>query len=237
MSDTIALIELSQSGDKKAREKLMEENMGLVYHVVKRFVGRNVEEEDLVQIGCIGLMKAIDHFNLQYEVRFSTYAVPMIMGEIRRFLRDDGMIQVSRTIRENGTKVRRKMEELSQKGGGEITLLDAARETGLSMEEVVTALDAACEVDSIHKTIYEGDGKAITLEEQLPSGRDEQEEIINKIVLDGLLQQLSVDERQLLYFRYFEDITQTEIAKKLGISQVQVSRTEKKLLLKMRNAL
>ncbi|MDE7246352.1 MAG: sigma-70 family RNA polymerase sigma factor, partial [Lachnospiraceae bacterium] len=152
MEETAVLIERSQAGDKEAREVLIEENLGLVRHIVKRFVGRGYDLEDLFQIGCIGLIKAIDKFDLQFQVRFSTYAVPMIQGEIKRFLRDDGMVKVSRTLKENGWKIRQAAQRLSQLYGREATLQELSVETALSVEDIVMALDASVEVESIYKS-------------------------------------------------------------------------------------
>lgn len=251
MEETAVLIERSQAGDKEAREKLIEENLGLVRHIVKRFIGRGYDAEDLFQIGCIGLMKAIDKFDLQFEVRFSTYAVPMIQGEIKRFLRDDGMVKVSRTLKENGWKVKQAAQRLSQDYGREATLEELAGETGLSMEDIVMALDANVEVESIYKSVYQSDGNEIYLVDQVVGGGagvgcaagvhgsgasedTEKEKILNRMLLDELLGKLGETERQLIDMRYFQDKTQVEVARHLGISQVQVSRMEKRILLHLR---
>ena len=167
MEETAALIERSQAGDKEARETLIEENLGLVRHIVKRFAGRGYDMEDLYQIGCIGLIKAIDKFDLHYEVRFSTYAVPMIQGEIKRFLRDDGMVKVSRTLKENGWKVRQAAAKLFQEYGREAALNELSEATGLSAEDIVMALDANVEVESLYKSVYQADGNEIYLVDQV----------------------------------------------------------------------
>lgn len=255
MEETAVLIERSQAGDKEAREKLIEENLGLVRHIVKRFMGRGYDMEDLFQIGCIGLMKAIDKFDLHFEVRFSTYAVPMIQGEIKRFLRDDGMVKVSRTLKENGWKVKQAVERLSQKYGRDATLQEVSLETGLEIEDVVMALDANVEVESIYKSVYQSDGNEIYLVDQVVGGSSgvgcsaagqaglngsgicedaEKEKILNHMLLEQLLGQLEETERKLIDMRYFQDKTQVEVAKNLGISQVQVSRMEKRILLRLR---
>lgn len=247
MEETAVLIERSQAGDKEAREVLIEENLGLVRHIVKRFVGRGYDAEDLFQIGCIGLIKAIDKFDLEYQVRFSTYAVPMIQGEIKRFLRDDGMVKVSRTLKENGWKIKQAAQKLSQIYGREATLQELSAETELSVEDIVMALDASVEVESIYKSVYQSDGNEIYLVDQVVGGstgaaaglnRDngdvEKEEVLNHILLEQLLKTLSETERQLIHMRYFQDKTQVEVAKALGISQVQVSRMEKRILLRLR---
>ena len=167
MEETAVLIERSQAGDKEARGVLIEENLGLVRHIVKRFTGRGYDTEDLFQIGCIGLIKAIDKFDLNFGVRFSTYAVPMIQGEIKRFLRDDGMVKVSRTLKENGWKIKQAAERLSQIYGRDATLQELSAETELSIEDIVMALDANVEVESIYKSVYQSDGNEIYLVDQV----------------------------------------------------------------------
>lgn len=247
MEETAVLIERSQAGDKEAREVLIEENLGLVRHIVKRFIGRGCDAEDLFQIGCIGLIKAIDKFDLQFNVRFSTYAVPMIQGEIKRFLRDDGMVKVSRTLKENGWKIRQAAERLSQTYGREATLQELSAETELSIEDIVLALDANVEVESIYKSVYQSDGNEIYLVDQVvedgagctaglsrADGDVEKEKILNHMLLEQLLETLSDTERELIHMRYFQDKTQVEVAKTLGISQVQVSRMEKRILMHLR---
>lgn len=255
MEETAVLIERSQAGDKEARETLIEENLGLVRHIVKRFAGRGYDMEDLFQIGCIGLMKAIDKFDLNYAVRFSTYAVPMIQGEIKRFLRDDGMVKVSRTLKENGWKVKQAAERLSQEYGREATLQELSEATGLETEDIVMALDANVEVESIYKSVYQSDGNEIYLVDQVVRGSNgvgystmgqttvntggicedtEKEKVLNHMLLEQLLDRLEDKERELIRMRYFQDKTQVEVAKHMGISQVQVSRMEKRILLQMR---
>lgn len=169
MERTLALIAKAHQGDKEARNTLVEENIGLVYTIVRRFLGRGIEMEDLVQIGSIGLIKAIDKFDLSFEVRFSTYAVPMIAGEIKRFLRDDGMIKVSRSLKENALKVFTARERLEKRLGREPAMQELSEETGLSGEDIVMAIESATEVDSIYRTIYQGDGNAISLAEDRKS--------------------------------------------------------------------
>lgn len=240
MDETTVLIERLQAGDKTAREVLVEKNLGLVYHIAKRFNGRGYEAEDLIQIGSIGLMKAIDKFDLSYAVRFSTYAVPMITGEIKRFLRDDGMIKMSRSIRENGWKIRAASERLAQQLGREATIEEISIQTGIAVEDIVIAMEANTEVESIYKTVYQGDGNEVFLIDKLPalpagSGEDaEKDRLLNHIVLEQMIKELKEEERELIVLRYYQDKTQVEVAKRLGISQVQVSRLEKKILLRMR---
>ncbi len=255
MEETAILIEQSQAGDKEARERLIEDNLGLVRHIVKRFAGRGYDMEDLFQIGCIGLMKAIDKFDLRYDVRFSTYAVPMIQGEIKRFLRDDGMVKVSRTLKENGWKVKQAAGRLSQEYGREATLQELSEATGLSVEDIVMAMDANVEVESIYKSVYQSDGNEIYLVDQIVSGSGgvnfssvgqtvtnsggagedtEKEKVLNHMLLEQLLGKLDEQARELIRMRYFQDKTQVEVAKFMGISQVQVSRMEKRILLQLR---
>lgn len=237
MAEIRDLILEAQSGDKEAREKLIIDNMALVWSIVKRFSNRGYEAQDLFQIGSIGLIKAIDKFDINFDVKFSTYAVPMISGEIKRFLRDDGMIKMSRSIKENGWKVRKAMDSLGFSLGRDATIEEIAKEAELTVEEVVLALEANVEVESLHKTIYSGDGNEITLEDKLPAGQDENERILNHMLMEQLMATLEDDERELIILRYYEDKTQTEVAKKLGVSQVQVSRLEKKILRRMRSHL
>lgn len=234
MDHTLALIGLAHQGDKEARDTLFEENVGLIYSVVKGFLGRGVEMEDLFQIGSIGLIKAVDKFDLSYDVKFSTYAVPMIVGEIKRFLRDDGILKVSRSLKENHYKMYQIREELEKKLGKEPTLKDISREMDLPVEELVLVMEAKTEVESLQKTIYQGEGTEISLMDKLPENVNHQEKVLNKIFLEEILETLDGKQRQLIYMRYFQDMTQTEIAKKLGVSQVQVSRMEKKILEKLR---
>lgn len=235
--DTIGLIRLSQEGDKQAREQLINENVGLVWSMVRRFTGRGCEAEDLFQIGIIGLMKAIDKFDVSFDVKFSTYAVPMISGEIKRFLRDDGMIKVSRTLKENNIKLRASGERLAAKLGRDATLEEIAKDTGIGMEDLVLAMEACTEVESLSKPVNRADGSESTLAERLAGEEDGTERIVNHLVTKQLLEGLEEDERRLIFLRYFENKTQTEIAGVFGVSQVQISRMEKKILQRMRSLL
>ncbi|BCJ96153.1 RNA polymerase sigma factor [Anaerocolumna cellulosilytica] len=232
--DTLELIRLSQQGDKEARDKVITENIGLVWSIVRRFMSRGHEPEDLFQIGSIGLIKAIDKFDMSYDVKFSTYAVPMIMGEIKRFLRDDGVIKVSRSMKETAGKIRVTREKLSTLFGREPTLEEISSDLNLAKEEVVMALESGAEVESLYKTIYQGDGNAIYLIDKLEQTNDESENMIDKLALRETIASLDEKDQELIRLRYFMNRTQTDIAKELGISQVQVSRLEKKILLKMR---
>ncbi len=233
--ETQLLIRKAQEGDKVAREQVINENIGLVWSVVKRFLGRGQEAEDLFQIGVIGLMKAVDKFDLSYDVMFSTYAVPMIAGEMKRFLRDNNsLIKMSRSIKENGWKIKVAKEKLSHELGRDATMEELAAATELSLEDVVTALEANSEVESIYKTVYQGDGNEIYLVDRIPEEKNETEQLINRMTVEQLIHNLNEEEQRLITSRYFEDKTQIETAELLGISQVQVSRLEKKILLKMR---
>lgn len=235
MVENSVLIERARAGEKEAREVLIEQNLGLVHHIVKRFLGRGYEAEDLFQIGVIGLIKAIDKFDTEYQVKFSTYAVPLITGEIKRFIRDDGMIKVSRTLKENGMKVMHARENLAGKFGREPSVDEVARETALSVEEVLLALEANVQVDSIYKSVYQNDGNEIFMVDQLADKNGSvHEEVLNHLLVHQLLEGLGSEEQKLIILRYYQDKTQTEVAKVLGISQVQVSRMEKRILLGMR---
>jgi RNA polymerase sporulation-specific sigma factor len=231
------LIQAAHKGDKTARDRLVTENIGLVWSVVKRFLGRGQDAEDLFQIGSIGLLKAIDKFDFQFEVRFSTYAIPMITGEIRRFLRDDGMIKVSRSLKEQAQKAGIIREKMYMETGREPTVQEIADCMGIGVEELAVALESGAEVESLQKTIYQGDGSEISLLDRLESDKDECETVMNRMLLQQMLGQLQGNEKILMQMRYYEDKTQTEIAKKLGVSQVQVSRMEKRILKKFRKEL
>lgn len=232
--DTIELIRRSRAGDKLAREQVITENMPLVYSIVKRFAGRGYDSEDLSQIGAIGLIKAVDNFNMDFDVKFSTYAVPVISGEIKRFMRDDGMVKVSRTLKENGIRIRHVAENLAAELGREATLEELSAATEMKREDIVLALEAGNEVESLHKTVYQKEGSEISLMERIPSEEDEAETIVNQLLLEQLLEELNEQEKKLIELRYFEEKTQTQIAGMLGLSQVQVSRMEKRVLGNMR---
>lgn len=248
--DIIEQIILAHNGDKTMRDKIVQENIGLVWSIVRRFLNRGYEADDLFQIGCIGLIKAIDKFDTQYDVKFSTYAVPMISGEIKRFLRDDGLVKVSRTLKENGWKIKQASEKLSHELGRDATLQEIAAATELSKEDIVMAMEANVEVESIYKSIYQNDGNEIFMVDQVIAGNDstnvgvtasgsygedvEKEKLINSIMLKQLMDELDERERKLIEYRYFGEKTQSEVAKMFGISQVQVSRMEKKILMEMR---
>ena len=250
MEETSVLIARSQAGEREAREVLIENNLGLVRHIVRRFSGRGYDLEDLFQIGAIGLIKAIDKFDLSLGLKFSTYAVPMITGEIKRFIRDDGPVKVSRTIKENGMKVKLARQRLQAEKGREPTLQEIADQTGLSVEDVVLAMEACVEVESIYSAVYQDDGNEVYLVDKVVQGQSgavgrsavggcesedrEKEGVLNRMLLEQLLDSLKPSDRELICMRYFQNKTQMEIAASLGISQVQVSRMEKRILLSMR---
>ena len=234
MEHTLALIGRAHQGDKVARDKVYEENTGLIYSVVKRFAGRGVEAEDLFQIGSIGLLKAVDKFDTSFEVKFSTYAIPMIIGEIRRYLRDTGIIKVSRSLKESQYRVFKIREDLEKKLGREPSVTELAEAAEISLEELNIVLEAGAEVESLHKTIYQGEGTELSLLDKIPEKENRQEKLLDKVLLEELLGRLEAEERKLIYMRYFQEMTQTEIARQLHISQVQVSRMEKRILKKLK---
>ncbi|MBQ1189783.1 MAG: SigB/SigF/SigG family RNA polymerase sigma factor [Lachnospiraceae bacterium] len=237
MIDTMEYIKRAHGGDKMARDMLVTENMGLIWSIVRRFSNRGYDPEDLFQIGSIGLMKAIDKFDLEMDVKFSTYAVPMITGEIRRFLRDDGMIKVSRPLKELAMKAGMARERLEYAMGREPTIDEIANEVGASREEVAASLEAGAEVESIYRPLGNDDGSGGCLMDKLLGNHLEDEALLNRMVLKEVLKELNPQEQRIIFARYFENKTQTVIASHLGISQVQVSRMEKKILLELRKKL
>jgi RNA polymerase sporulation-specific sigma factor len=226
------LIQMSQDGDEEARNRLVRHNIRLVWSVVQRFMNRGYEAEDLFQIGSIGLLKAIDKFDLSYDVKFSTYAVPMIIGEIQRFLRDDGMVKVSRSLKELANRIRKVKDDLAKELGRAPTVQEIADVLHVAPEEIVFAQEANRSPASIHETVYENDGDPITLMDQIS---DESEHAwFDTMALREAIDRLNERERLIVYLRYYKDQTQSEVAERLGISQVQVSRLEKKIIRKMR---
>ncbi|HHV11233.1 MAG TPA: RNA polymerase sporulation sigma factor SigF [Clostridiales bacterium] len=235
--DTLELIKLSKNGDREARDRIVAENVGLVWSIVRRFMNRGHEMEDLFQIGSIGLMKAIDKFDSSYEVKFSTYAVPMITGEIKRFLRDDGMIKVSRSLKESAIKIRGVRERYQNELGRDPTFEELEEELDMEKADIIMAMETGTEVESLYKTIYQGDGSPIYLIDKLAETKDESEDLVDKLALREIIASLDDKEQEIIRLRYFKDRTQTDIAKELGISQVQVSRMEKRILKIMRERL
>jgi RNA polymerase sporulation-specific sigma factor len=226
------LIKRSQDGDQSARDLIVQKNMRLVWSVVQRFLNRGYEPDDLFQIGSIGLLKSVDKFDLSYDVKFSTYAVPMIIGEIQRFIRDDGTVKVSRSLKEMGNKIRKAKDELSKKFGRVPTVNEIAEHLDYNVEEVIMAQEASRSPSSIHETVYENDGDPITLLDQIADNTDQK--WFDKIALKEAILELDERERLIVYLRYYKDQTQSEVADRLGISQVQVSRLEKKILKNMK---
>lgn len=237
MEYTLALLKKAHEGDKEARDTLIEENMGLVRSVAARYRNRGVDLEDLFQIGSIGLIKAVDKFDLTYQVQFSTYAVPMIAGEIKRFLRDDGMLKVSRTLKEIAIKAYGIREKMEKSRGREPTAAEIAEELNVPVEELMMALEAGVPVESLQQMIYQGEGNEITLIDKLEENENQSEHVVDRLFLEELLGGLDGKERELIYQRYFMDKTQAAIADEMGISQVQVSRMEKKIIREMRGKL
>ncbi len=237
MDRTLELIKKARSGDHTARDLIVEENVGLVWSIVKRFVGRGYEMEDLFQIGSIGLIKAVDKFDFSFETKFSTYAIPMIIGEIKRFLRDDGMIKVSRTLKELSIKIHQTREVLESQLHRPPTLQELSDEMGVSPEEITLAMESGVPVESLYTTIHEGDGSPVYLIDKVHDGGGGEEDMIETISLRNYIRQLDPKEQQIITMRYYDDKTQAEVAKIIGISQVQVSRLEKKILGKMREKL
>ena len=227
-------------GSKAAKEKIVSDNTGLVWSIARRFVNRGYDLEELYQIGCIGLLKACDRFESRYGVQFSTYAVPLIAGEIKRFLRDNGAIKVSRILKQNGYQISKAKEALLHKYGREATLDELADYTGLCVEDIVMATEANREVESIQQTICGKDGTQVSLVERLVDEAQSEvaaENIMNRILGGQAIEKVGEMEQELIRLRFFEDRTQIEVAKVLGISQVQVSRLEKKILIQMRQNL
>ena len=227
---TLEKLARAHSGDARAREELVAENLPLVHFVLKRFRDRGAEYEDLYQYGCIGLVKAVDRFDPAYNVRFSTYAVPIIMGEVRRYLRDDGPVHVSRTIHDNAMAVERFRASFQAENAREPTINEIADGTRLDREDVVLALNAKRRVRSLSEPV--GAGSELRLMDVL--GTDTMERVDSRLTLSRLLAELAPDERSIILRRYFQSHTQSAIAKDMGISQVQVSRMESRIIKRMR---
>ena len=226
MTEQKELIRLAQTGDKQAAEQLVTENSGLIWSVAKRFIGRGTDTEDLYQLGCLGFLKAVDGFDLEYGTQFSTYAVPKISGEIRRFLRDDGAVKVSRTIKEQAAAIKLMRNQLTTALGREPSIAEISQQTGLSPEEIALAETATAATESIQRETGE-DG--FTLENVLTDTESE-EKLVEKISLRQAIERLSEQEKMVVMLRYFHGLTQERVARVISVSQVQVSRIEKRAL-------
>ena len=226
MSRTEELIRQAQSGDREASEVLVQENSGLIWSVARRFIGRGAESDDLYQLGCLGFLKAVEGFDLEYGTQFSTYAVPKISGEIRRFLRDDGAVKVSRTLKEQASLIKSTRNRLSAALGREPTLLEISRQTGLSPEEIALAETATAATESIQK---ENGTEGFSLEDILTDTESE-ENMVEKIALRQAIASLPERERTVIQLRYFHGLTQQRVSRIMNVSQVQVSRIEKKAI-------
>lgn len=220
----------ARNGDKIALDKLIELNLPLVTAISKKFLNRGYEYEDIYQIGCIGLLKAINNFDVNYNVRFSTYAVPMIIGEIKRFLRDDGIIKVSRSVKSTARKLHYQREELYKKLGREPSISELSEFSGETVEDIVFATESANNLEYLYDTIHQDDGAPVLLIDKLSESGVEENGIVDKIALKELIKDLDARSKQIILLRYFKDKTQMEVANMLGINQVQVSRIEKKVL-------
>lgn len=233
-AETIDFLRLAKNGDESAKEKLIVENTSLIKCIVKRFTGRGVEYDDLFQLGALGFIKAIYNFDESFDVRFSTYAVPMIIGEIKRFLRDDGSIKVSRIIKGLSFKINRYVEELKLSGKDSPTVEELSIKFGVNKEDVALALSSNVKPLSLYESVSEEGDKKIELIDKIPS-EEKEDDLIEKITLTKLISELSDRERKIILLRYYGDRTQSEIAKELGVSQVQVSRLETKIVQKLKS--
>jgi len=233
--EVMELIKASKNGDENAKEKLVKQNIRLVWSIVKRFSNRGYEVEDLFQIGCIGLLKSIDKFDFSFKTKFSTYAVPMIIGEIQRFLRDDGTLKVSRSLKDLASRVRKTKDLLLKRNNRTPTIKEIAKELNVEVEDIVFAQEATIEPSSIYETVYENDGDPLTLMEQLEDNVEK--DWFEKLAVRTAIDSLDEREKLIVFLRYYKDNTQAEVAKRLGISQVQVSRLEKKIITKIKEQL
>lgn len=230
--NSLEVIKKAQSGDKYEMERVIRDNNGLIWSIVKRFNGRGYELEDLYQIGCMGFIKAIKRFDTNYDVKLSTYAVPYMIGEIKRYIRDDGPIKVSRSIKELGAKINELQKENINKKGKELTIEELEKELKISKEDITLALEANNTVESIDGKFYTDskDGNSINLIEKISSDKNEEESITNTLAIKQLIEELEDRDKKIIFLRFYKDKTQSEVAKMLGITQVQVSRLERKIL-------
>lgn len=232
-NDNIKYIKLAQENNEEAMELLIKNNSGLVWNIVKRFIGRGYEAEDLYQIGSMGLIKAIKRFDVNLEVQLSTYAVPYIMGEIKRFIRDDGIIKVSRQTKELAIKIKQIQNEYMNKNGEEISIIKISEMLDIPKEEIAAAIESSNNVDSIYSAEGTNEDERILLE-KIADNKDEYNSLVNKIAINEMIENLDEKEKQVVLLRYYREQTQAQVGKILGISQVQVSRIEKRVLDKMR---
>lgn len=232
-------IKKAQEGDKFELERLIRQNNGLIWSIVKRFYGRGYEAEDLYQIGCMGFIKSIKRFDTTFEVKLSTYCVPYILGEIKRFIRDDGPIKISRSTKDLAIKIKELQKEYSKKGK-DISIEQIAKELKLSKEDIIFAMESSNTVESFEANIMKdssSDDKKISLIDRIATDKNEEEVITNKLVLQDIIEKLENKEKEVILLRFFKEKTQTEVAKILGITQVQVSRIERKTLARMKQKL
>jgi RNA polymerase sporulation-specific sigma factor len=235
--DNVELIQMARNGNKQALDKLIQMNLPLVASISKKFLNRGYDYEDIFQIGSIGLVKAFNKFDQSFNVKFSTYAVPMIMGEIKRFLRDDGMIKVSRSVKNTARKLHYDKEALTKKLDRSPTIEELSVFSGIDKEDILIATESVYGMQYLYDTIHQDDGSPVLFIDKLSEAGEEDKEIVDKIALKEALGKLDDKSRQIIMLRYFKDKTQIQVAKLLGISQVQVSRIEKKVLKQMREKL
>ncbi len=231
--ETMRLIALAQKGDEESSTVLLTENAPLLKSIIKRYLGKHVEYDDLYQIASVGLLKSIKNFSLDYNVKFSTYAVPMILGEIKRYMRDDGYLKVSRSLKSISSKITRYVDEKVKNGEESPRVEEIAKHFDIEPTEVIFAMDAAKLPISLYETTNDSDGKQTSLIEHLPT--DEDKKMVDKIILKDMLSKLQPREQKIIVLRYFRDMTQGEIAQKMGVSQVQISRLENKILSKLKS--
>jgi len=225
--ETHQLLRRAKAGDRQARDELICGNLRLVLSVIQKFSGRGENVDDLFQVGCIGLMKAIDNFDISQDVRFSTYGVPMISGEIRRYLRDNSAIRVSRSVRDTAYRVLQAKEQLMSASQREPTVEEIARHLGLKREDVVMAMDAVCDPVSLYDPVYTDGSESICVMDQVKDSRNTDENWLEQIALSDAMERLAPREKRILALRYYDGKTQMEVAEQVGISQAQVSRLEK----------
>lgn len=231
--ETLALIKLAQAGDERAKNTLIEENSPLVKSVIKRFIGKGIEYDDLYQLGCLGFIKAVNHFDTNFNVKFSTYVVPMIDGEVKRFMRDDGCIKVSRAIKQQNLKINKFVDEYQKTHQQKPKIEDIARAFKMDAQDVVFTMDSAKMPVSIYATSDSSESSGLLIDKFVQV--DIIDDITNNILLKDALRELESRDKKIILMRFFRDKTQSEIAKELGVSQVQVSRLENKILEKLRN--